>query len=199
MTGHSQIDFAKCHKLATMGKSKFKTDRIIGLSAMSISLMTLIIFIYQTNLIREQNILSVTPRMSFNEWEAQNDSSLLLRFEMRNKGLGPAIVDSVAILYEGERYRADYRSFFRSNTPEMYKYVKIINTVYISAGESLPAGETLQMFTAAVSRQDRDKLIEAKSKGALRTFDVEVYYSSIYGQQWKIRLKADSSVPQPVN
>ena len=181
-----------------MGKSKIKTDRIIAFSAMSISLMTLVIFIYQTNLIREQNRLSVTPRLSFNEQELQNDTTTLISFEMRNNGLGPAIVDSIAIIFHGERYKADYRAFFRTHTPELYQFIRIPNTVLTSAGEAVPAGESLQMFIASVPRAYREMLEKSRENGELKDFDVEVFYSSIYQQQWKIRLKSPTSVPQPV-
>ena len=182
-----------------MGKFKIKTDRIIAFSAMSISLMTLMIFIYQTNLIREQNRLSVTPRLSFNEQQLENDSTTLISFEMRNNGLGPAIVDSIAILYQGKRYKADYRSFFSENTLDLYQYVKIPNTVLTSPGESVLAGERLPMFVAEVQNQYRQMLAKSRKDGELKAFDVEVYYSSIYQEQWKIRLKSPNSVPQPVD
>ncbi|MGB5387768.1 MAG: hypothetical protein WBN20_13370, partial [Eudoraea sp.] len=46
-----------------MAKLKFKwnSDKILSLSAMSISVLTLIIFIYQTNLMSKQNYLSILP------------------------------------------------------------------------------------------------------------------------------------------
>ena len=182
-----------------MGKNRIKTDRIIAFSAMSISLMTLIIFIYQTSMIREQNRLSVTPRLTFNSSEIANDSLITINFELRNNGLGPAIIDSIAIVFKGQRYEADYRSFFEETTPKLYQFVSIPRTVLTSPGEAILAGESLTMFTAATPKAHNAKLQESITSGDFNAFDVEVIYSSIYKEQWKIRLKSDTSIPQKIN
>ena len=81
-------------------KKNFNADRIIGLSAMLISLMTLIIFLYQTNLIKKQSVLSVRPRLTFSKnidktvtvKDSTNSTTISIRLTLRNNGLGPAII-----------------------------------------------------------------------------------------------------------
>ena len=52
-------------------KIKWNSERILSLSAMSISFITLIIFIYQTNLMSKQNYLSILPYLQLS---TSNDS-----------------------------------------------------------------------------------------------------------------------------
>ncbi|MBT8223808.1 MAG: hypothetical protein KJN96_11640, partial [Eudoraea sp.] len=52
-------------------KINWNSDRILGLSAMSISFITLVIFIYQTNLMSKQNYLSILPYLQLS---TSNDS-----------------------------------------------------------------------------------------------------------------------------
>ena len=177
-------------------KRKFKTDRIIGLSAMSISLMTLIIFIYQTNLIREQNRLSVTPRLSFNESQVENDSVMLLTYEIKNKGLGPGIIDSISILYKGNRYDANYRTFFQENLGELFEKAHINSTTYLTSGTAISADERISLFQITIAKENFDIFLNAREKGDLSHFDLEVYYSSIYQEHWKIQLNSNSAIPE---
>jgi len=69
---------------------------------MSISFLTLIIFIYQTNLMSKQNFLSILPylQISTSDNKAENTFSL----DIKNHGVGPAIIESVIIYYKGEKH-----------------------------------------------------------------------------------------------
>ncbi|MEL7162471.1 MAG: hypothetical protein AAFN92_17065, partial [Bacteroidota bacterium] len=42
----------------------FKRENIVSISAICVSVLTLLVFIYQTNLIRQQQFLSVYPYLS---------------------------------------------------------------------------------------------------------------------------------------
>ena len=93
-------------------KFKMNTDRVIGLSAMLIGLLTLIIFTYQTSIIRKQSRLSVTPRLVFNTIQDQKDSSITYVVEIINKGLGPAVIESINII-EGNTDNAEAWNFYQ--------------------------------------------------------------------------------------
>ncbi len=46
-----------------MNFRKLDSDKILSLSAMFISICTLVVFLYQTNLIRKQQYMSVYPHL----------------------------------------------------------------------------------------------------------------------------------------
>lgn len=60
---------------------KISTDRLLGTSAMVINVLTLIIFIYQTDIMRLQSKLSVKPRLDFTTNQGGNDSLISFQEE----------------------------------------------------------------------------------------------------------------------
>ena len=76
---------------------KWNSERILSLSAMSISIMTLVIFIYQTNLMSKQNDLSILPYLQVSTSNNSEGNSYLL--SVQNHGVGPAIIESVKLQY----------------------------------------------------------------------------------------------------
>lgn len=108
-------------------KLTFNADRIIGLSAMLISLMTLFIFLYQTNLLREQSRLSVRPRLAFskninklvtmNVSDSTNSTLINITLSLRNDGLGPAIIESNKVVDKNNQY--DILTFFDTVYPKL--------------------------------------------------------------------------------
>jgi len=93
-------------------KKTLNVDKIIGLSAMFISLLTLLIFLYQTRVISRQARLSVTPRLTFTGGVLHGTSSVTFKLGVQNNGLGPAIIDSAAIFSNNKYYPLNFREFF---------------------------------------------------------------------------------------
>lgn len=171
-----------------MKKFKLNTDKIIGLSAMLISLLTLVIFIYQTNIIREQSRLAVAPRLAFNSSLDTPDSISYFSFHLVNQGLGPAIIESIDIIHEEKRFKLDFRFFFKKEFPEFEKYGSIIQNMIISTGTAISEKDGIKFVTYAFKSENTKELlkylkVEDEDK---KPFEIEVIYSSIYGDQWKI-------------
>ncbi len=175
---------------------KFNTDRIIGLSAMLISLLTLIIFIYQTNLMRTQSRLSVTPRLVFLTNESQNDSIIYYSIEIVNKGLGPAIVESIKILHEGKRFDLNFPDFLQQVYPDIDQYGSLTQSMTMGKGSTLSPTENNVLLRFAVPISKAMNLMEYLGvEGDESPFHLEVVYSSIYKEQWRVR---DSDTGHPV-
>ena len=160
---------------------------------MLISLLTLIIFIYQTNIIREQSRLSVAPRIAFNSSLDTPDSISYFSFHIMNQGLGPAIVESIDIIHEGKRFKLDFRKFFEKEFPEFEKYGSIIQNMTITTGTTISEKDGIKFVTYAFKSKNTIELlkylkIEDEDK---RPFEIEVIYSSIYGDKWKVNSLID--------
>ena len=176
-------------------KKNWNTDRILGLSAMTISLLTLIIFIYQTNIMRKQSRLSVTPRLSFLQQEITNDSSYIYRNNMVNKGLGPAIIESVTIIYEGERINLRFSDFFEKYFPRYKEFVSMESDTKLSRGSTLTAGETVNFFTIAAPIKTVKAFQEyMQVKDDNLPFDIEVIYRSIYKERWEVYMLSEEPI-----
>ena len=162
--------------------SKMNTDRIIGLSAMLISLLTLCIFIYQTNIIRTQSRLSVTPRLAFTTSLDHSDSTYYFSISLVNKGLGPGIVESVEITHEGKNYPLNFPLFMKEIYPKYKDYGEIVQNMTIGTGTTLSEKESIKLYTFAFHFNNFKSLSEylGSDGGDRMPFDITINYSSIY-------------------
>ena len=179
-------------------KKSFSTDRLVGISAIIISLCTLVIFVYQTNIIREQSRLSVRPRISFTSSQNQKDSLIQFRHIMSNKGLGPAIIDSMALIYKGEYYELDMGEFLEEQLPKIKKYGRLLQSTSYVKGTTLRPGEQSIYYTFAAFPSTIEELAEylEVDKEQDDPFDFMVIYTSIYEEKyWQLNTLEG---PEPV-
>ncbi|MEL6918174.1 MAG: hypothetical protein AAFO99_10645, partial [Bacteroidota bacterium] len=137
-------------------KMKWNSERILSLSAMGISFITLIIFIYQTNLMSRQNYLSILPYVSISTTENRAEHTFELNLE--NYGVGPAIIESVTMLYDNKRYDLeDYDNeiykFLVSKAPELDS-LKSVSSSTLNKGMALPINTTYNALAIIKSPSD---------------------------------------------
>lgn len=172
-------------------KSKLpQTNRIVGISAMIISLLTLIIFIYQTNIISKQSKLSVKPRLSFNKSQTIIDSLVIFEKTLTNKGLGPAIIHNSILSYQKEDYALDFNAFVSNKFPDIEKYGNLASTTSISSGTSISPNETIIIYKFEAPLKNIPeimKYLNIDSNSYDPNWNFELIYSSIYEDiQWNI-------------
>ncbi|MEM7187778.1 MAG: hypothetical protein AAF466_14095, partial [Bacteroidota bacterium] len=177
------------------GNRKFWTaDKIVGLSAMFISLMTLVIFIRQTNIIEEQSHLSVLPYLMM---ETSNDSELgRFKIDIENQGVGPAIIESRVILYKNELFDMEFADFLKQNIPAMDS-VETINVSTLQQGLAISAGAKRNVLTVGGSRESYLQFLQIMQQLDEEGFDYRIQYRSIYNDSWTI--SSDTDVPTPVD
>ena len=187
-------------------KFEWNTDKIVSLSAMAVGIGSLVIILYQTKLMREQQRASVMPYLMM-AVQSNKDTTYLT---LRNAGIGPALLDDVRVHYKGKDYPLDPYDFFVQQRPEFFKTSglsvdKLIPGRLISAGEwiqtmgteGLEPGlallkELLPLFVIAevpkpwLTAYGADGPVSEKAV-------VIVTYSSLYGERWHLR--SDSFVP----
>jgi hypothetical protein len=173
-----------------MAKFKFKwnSEKMVSLSAMSISFITLVIFIYQTNLMRKQNDLSIMPYLMISTTNDSNDFTFELN--IKNHGVGPAIIESVNIDYQGERY--DLKNFnysifhFLKYKRPSIDSIQTFSNATLDKGMAIPANTTYNLFSIKGSAEEY-QLITEGLYGLLETgMRYEIIYKSIQGDRWKI-------------
>lgn len=169
-----------------MTKPKFWTsDKVLSLSAMMISLCTLGVFIYQTNLIRKQQYLSVYPYLSmFNAYSGTENYQYILV----NNGIGPAMIKSVKVKYKGLTHDSDLPDFLRKHFHENKIGGDSLSTRYsnISVGRLIPANEEISVIEAV-----KDLTTAEILRKFINNEDLEfiIEYESIYGERWRISNK----------
>ncbi|MEO0789852.1 MAG: hypothetical protein AAFY36_14380, partial [Bacteroidota bacterium] len=105
-----------------MSKPFWTSDRIVSMSAIFISLATLFVFVYQTNLIREQQHLSVYPHLSLGN---AYSGSLNYQQVLSNEGIGPAFIEGIEVRdTSGKEYSSlsDYLFYHLEDEDSVFIY-----------------------------------------------------------------------------
>ena len=183
-----------------MENRKFNTDRILGISAMLISVLTLAIFVYQTNIMRVQSKLSVKPRLDFTTNQGGTDSLIVFQELLENKGLGPAIIDTIYINYKEENYAMDIELFLEDKFPKLLEYGYLSQHATLGQGTTLTPDEERSLFVYKLPAENLENVFDYMGISDIDDvpFDFEVVFTSIYeDEKWLVN--NDESVPQKVN
>ncbi|MEL6483881.1 MAG: hypothetical protein AAFP96_03430, partial [Bacteroidota bacterium] len=170
-------------------KKKFNADRILGISAMLISLLTLAICIYQTDIMRVQSKLSVKPRLDFTTNQGGNDTIIIFQEFIENKGLGPAIIDSIYFKFEGNQYALSPENFMKENLPRLLEFGTLSQHATMGKGMTLSHGESMCIYTYKLHHSKLDSIfayldVDMDSDDP---FPIEVIYTSMYEDEfWKV-------------
>ena len=160
------------------------TDRLLGLTAILLSLCTLVVFFYQTNLIRKQQYMSVYPYLEVGH---SGMNTLKYNFSIENKGIGPAIIETIKIGKNGELKLQDFVDFLSAEKNEKEKLNITFSNLY--GGKLISEKENIELL------KSQDTVISTSE----RLYDIlkpenmefEIVYSSIYGEKWKITNKSN--------
>ncbi len=148
-----------------------KTEVIVALAAIIVSILTLFVYIYQAGIMQEQQHASVWPYV---EWDMTISSEDGFYISVINKGVGPAIIRSTTLKLDGESIES----------PLIYleKIVGRLDSVALFSAmidkRVIAAGETLELFH--VYTDIRHKL----PSDIYRRTSYEICYCSIYGDCW---------------
>lgn len=180
-------------------KIKWNSERLLSLSAMTLSVITLFIFIWQTNLMSRQNYLSIMPYLQFSVLDDENEKSFGL--SLKNHGVGPAILESVILEYQGKRYDLkDYNNEMNELLSSLEPALDSVDyTAYgsLNRGMAIPANSSYDFL--AVINAPEDYTIATESIGQLveKGLRYEIIYKSLQEERWAIH--NDSEGPEKLN
>lgn len=182
-----------------MNERRLRLDFLVALFALLISTVAAIATIYQTRVIASQFSATVWPYVSF---EATNSPSSL-ELDIRNDGLGPAILRSVKITWDGAS-QPSIEALFATLRKEDPKAVRAIRA-------ALQEGAPLRLTT---STPNQGTVIPANSvhpvikmEGAVMVdrFRPEIHrlglslcYCSLTGSCWTQSYQSRASEPRSV-
>ena len=172
-----------------MGKKiTWNSERLLSLSAMTISFATLIIFIYQTNLIRKQNYLSILPYLSIST--SDNSAANSFSISLDNYGVGPAIIESSTISYLGikedlREYDNELLKYLKAKAPILDSIASISYST-LDKGVAIPAGEKYNILTIFNSAEDYKLYKRILEDLIEKGLYFEIKYKSIQDEHWVI-------------
>ncbi|GJM33159.1 MAG: hypothetical protein DHS20C18_21600 [Saprospiraceae bacterium] len=169
-------------------KIKWNSERLLSFSAMSISFITLIIFIYQTNLMSKQNYLSIMPYLDFSQ--TRDFENHVYEVKLENHGIGPAIIESATIVYQNKRHNlSDYNNelytFLRSMVPALDSLQNVSSST-LDKGMAIPANTEYTILSVKGPPEDYQLIQEGIKKLIEEGMDYEIVYKSIQDEHWLI-------------
>lgn len=173
------------NKMEKTNKNKsvfWNSEKLLSISAIIISLGTLFVFTYQTNLIRKQQHMSVYPYLQF---EDHANFSLNYKYTLTNKGIGPALITSSKIKINGVFRNMD----LACHLGEAVKH--ITDTIYSFTTSSVTKGMLIGQ-NESIAIASLDSLSGRKSPEILfhlihnDSLNFIIEYESIYGEKWQI-------------
>ena len=167
------------------GQRRSIVDRIVSGSAMFVALSSLAIALYEVRLMREHDRLSVWPYVSaFN-----SDSGGVYSYNIRNAGLGPALIRSFELIVDGKP-RKNWGEAIDAFGIDMHgarsSYSHIGKGVVILPGAKL---EVVEIGDAAG---------QAFHRAAQARMHTRTCYCSLYDECWREDI-TESAEPQPVD
>ncbi|QCK15616.1 hypothetical protein [Mangrovivirga cuniculi] len=171
---------------------KYNPDRLVSVTAIIVSVGTLFMILYQTNLMRKEQKASVMPSLMIGYSVNQNDDELTEKIWLANRGLGPAFIEKVAVIDEDKVYETDpYGYLYETNANE--------NTVTINRlypGRIIPANDGIELYVKGTNANSKIVLsdlfefpydIENMPSDNDNKVVVEITYKNIYDDKWTIR------------
>lgn len=167
-----------------MGKQqqqrRLDSNTIISIAATIVSVCALFLSVYQTVLSRQQQSAAVWPKLVVrNAYFSDGD---FYRLNIRNVGIGPAIIKDVSIAQAGKSYR------------DLNDYINYVITPSAIQDSTFSLDYSELDVEDVIPQGERRQLIDVKGEKATRLFlekrrqfSLIVTYTSIYGEEWSVQ------------
>jgi len=162
-------------------KRRLNTELIVAFTAILISVCALVVSFYEVRIMRTQQKASVWPFVTMGEQYNSKGFALLAA----NKGIGPAKVESLKVWVKGKQVKELDDIFTELIGPD-HGITYNDYGVHGINGSVLEAGYEKPLFNLNWTEATR----EVQKK--LFLINVEVIYSSILGDCWKLSLKEEN-------
>lgn len=180
--------------------STLNTDRVVSVSAIVVSLGTLFMIFYQTNLVRKEQKASVMPSLQI----GYSINGTLERINVTNQGLGPAFIQEVRIIEKDTTYNLDPYSYINQLDDYDKKETTYYNRIY--KGTIVSANHRTKIFekrTGSTSKLILNNLfkfpytIDTDQNKIVDKAVIEIVYENVYGDEWKIQ--SNKAIPEKLD
>ncbi|WP_146043141.1 hypothetical protein [Pseudomonas protegens] len=152
------------------------TDYAFGISSILIAIIALCTSIYQSILSRNHNKITVRPHLATHVEQEEG----LFKMEIRNDGVGPAIITSAKLLFEGIEVEGKGSQLIE-NALKKVPHCNIECVGFFTPVFVLPQGGTVEVATISHSKD-----IENLSEHLEQYLQLEIEYQSVYGEKSRL-------------
>lgn len=176
---------------------------MVSISAILVSLGTLFMIMYQTNLMRQEQRASVMPSLTIGTGYHFENESMEETIRVTNRGLGPAFIREVRIIDSNQAYETDVYGYLKKQGLHSSIEVRTINR--LQPGSIIPPNERMIIYGKITDSTSTLTLTEAfefyddsEDSENIETNKpiMEIIYENVYGDRWRIR--SDHYIPEEV-
>ena len=162
--------------------NRLSTDRLLAISAVFLSLAALVVAIFQTAILREQQRASAWPHLQYGISMLDGDYAMRLG----NNGVGPAIVREVAIDFDGRAYPS-LKAVFDAEVRRASEIDTLDYGHYfwgLEPGDVLAIQQEIDLFRVVNSPAAAGLVAETFTAPRLH---LAIRYADVYGNEWLLR------------
>jgi len=181
-----------------MNEKRFRLDFLIAIGALLISTVAALASIYQSRIIAQQFSATVWPYVSMDT----TNSPSLLELDVRNDGLGPAIVRSVHLTYDGKP-QASLEALFAQLAQDAQTRSTI--RAALRAGQKLSLTTSTPVAGMVVAANSQHTIIRMEGsilvqqfRSRIKRFGLSLCYCSLTGTCWEQKLRNAGDEPRVV-
>ncbi len=182
-----------------MGEKRFRLDFAIALGALLISSVAAVATVYQTRVIASEFSATVWPYVSFDE----TNSPTMLELDIRNDGLGPAIVRSAKITWDGKP-QASIEALFPALVAKDPHTIAGIRAA-MRAGANLRLTTSTPTSGLVIPANTQRTVIKMEGaafvrafRPAVKRFGLSLCYCSLTGSCWTESFQTRAAEPSSV-
>ena len=168
----------------TKMKKTIPVELTLSISAMIIAIASITISIWESSTMRKHYHLSVMPRLN-NSFSVDDSSSsnASAYFEIRNNGLGPAVIISREYFLDGKKID-DSKNHFSVIILQALNFDNTAGSTFqsISKGFTISSGDNMRVFGLYFS--NRESFYRQRMKLHDRLSFI-IKYESLYGEQYE--------------
>lgn len=180
-------------------KIRWSPEKVMSISALFVSIISVIALFYQLNLAREENGLirkqqsaSVLPHVTLSFSLSSEEYKMLFI----NKGVGPAFIKKVEFsVGDSEKFeRSDFFANYIGGQIRESRDIAIpISTYSFQEGDVIPANDKIDVIT--IKNQDGIRLFRQFLDSI--QWNYHVIYEDVYGERWELSLESDTPTLVP--
>lgn len=163
-----------------------ENGEVIAAISAVIALIALFSTLYSNAVQRKHNVLSLKPILDIN---CTAYPSQPLRFDVKNSGVGPAIIRHIYVVIDGVRYESrsveDYARIMKQLGPEIGGSEF---RCYVTHGNgALRPGESIELLAFTESNQNAK--MQALFASAVPRIGIEIDYECVYERRHSVKYK----------
>ncbi len=152
-------------------KRKLDTGILIGVIAIIINIITVCVYMYQAKIMQSQQHASAWPYL---EWLLIFNEEQGLQLELKNNGIGPAIIKETSVKLKGVEISMDSLFVELIGTDYFPHLTSVVQNRVLAPQNSI---KPFQIVHTEWASKVYNELQRAK-------FEFSVCYESVYGDQW---------------